>query len=772
MYHGPRSRRTAAVLVALAMAVAACSGDGDDAVSTTTGVPATVVTTTIVTPTTSDAPVGTALPTTSTTAAAATTTTTPPTQVDPPSPVAMRPAEPFADYRWVPALGDDRVYAGPATPTSFDDVLLVPMQEWRWDNDDWSELSAAKGTLEQNGFAVIESGFRFFHDGYKSSSYEYEPLFITTDALYHSWHLVFDKVLRDTEQQVLLPALEDMLVKAVAAARVQEQTLAGTDLADAAHRVTAYYEAAASMLALDIGQVNELATEEIAMIEAGAGMQTSPITGLIECQAPNAFVGCVDFSLFLPRGHYNRTPELQRYFRAMSVLGQEGFALDKGIGVVPGLLMSRIIVDDPSLLEGWTAIYEPTSFLVGLADDVSPLEIVAAADSAMPGWSDDPSLLLDADVVQIATAVLEGHPVAIDPERASVRSMGARFTLDSFILDQLAWPNVGREPPEERRVLVSALDVAAAFGSQLARDLQMETESVFYRYEDQLDAMIEFVASRPPDDWAGTVYDAWLIAIEPQFQQRGAAYPDFMQNEAWTAKAIQTGLASYTELKHDTVLYTKQGSAGEGEGPEPPTFDPRNWVEPDPVAFGRIAAAAELLRTGFADRRLLTPETEDLLATLIELSDWLAGIAVRELDGTLANDTENARLDRIGSELEYLWFATSDIDLDASGQPIPDWNERAGLVTDIFTTSFEYLQLGTGAIDTIHVVVPIADGRFELATGYVPSYYEFWRSSGKARLTDEEWRMIVSEQETPLRPRWTSPFLISGQISEEAIVRM
>jgi hypothetical protein len=684
----------------------------------------------------------------------------------------LRSTDPFAAYRWVPPLDDADVYGGPMTPTSFDDVLLVPTQQWYWDD---ARLSSAQGMLEGNGFAVLESRYRFFHDGYKNSSYWYEPLFVTTDAVYHSWHLAFDKVLRDTEQQRLLPILERLLGDAVDLARQQEQSLAGTDLADDAHRVTAYYEAAASMLELDIGPVNDLAGEEIAAIEAGAGMQTSPITGLIECQAPERFVGCVDFSLFRPRGHYSRTPELQRYFKAMSVLGQEGFALDQGIGVVPGLLMSRIITTDPALLAGWTAIYEPTSFLVGLADDISPLEIVVAADREVPGWTDDPTLLVGADVSAIADAVLGTHPVAIDPERASVRSMGARFTLDSLILDQLAFPNVGRDAPGERRLLVSGLDIAASFGSQLARDLQLETESVYHRYEEQLDAMTELVASRSPDDWAGTVYDAWLIALEPQFDERGAAYPDFMQNQAWTAKGIQTGLASYTELKHDTVLYTKQGSAGEGEGPEPPSFEPRNWVEPDPVAFGRISAAAGLLRDGFAERDLLTPQTDDLLATLIELSDWLGGIAQRELAGAVANDSENDRLGRIGSELEYLWYASSDLALDTTGQTILAPDVQAALVTDIFTTSFEYLQLATGRIDTIHVVVPIGDGRFELATGYVPSYYEFWRPSTEPRLTNEEWRSILNDWETdrtPLRPRWTSSFLISERIADEPIVRM
>ncbi len=759
--HRHPHRRSVAALMAIALAVAACSGD-DSAAPATTSAP---------NPTETTSPPGsTTSPTTSTTPTATTTTTTTSVPRDGsvgPSLAGLRSVVPFADYRWVPPLGDDARYAGPPTPTSFDEVLLVPDQQHGFESmasTDPTTLAALVERLEANGFAIHgRGGNRFFHDGYKGDAYWDRPLFVTTDALYHSWHLVFDKVLRDTEQVRLLPILEEFLRDAVAAARDQETDLAGTALADAAHRATAYYEAAAVLLELDVGTINDLATAEVGLVAAAAGMETSPITGVVECQAPESFVGCVDFSLFLPRGHYNRTPDLQRYFRAMSLLGQEGFALDRGIGVVPGLLVTRVLVVDPEMTAAWTALYEPTAFLVGLADDIDPFQLAAAADEVVPGWASDPERLLAADAPTIAATVLADHAVAIDPERASVRVMGARFTLDSFILDQLAWPNVGREPADERRVHVSALDVAAAFGSPLARDLQLATESSYDRYEDQLTAMTEIVATRRPDDWAGTVYDAWLAAIEPQFRQRTPAYPDFMRNDAWAAKSLQTGLASYTELKHDTVLYTKQGSSGEGDGPEPATFVPRHWVEPDPVAFGRIAAAAGLLRDGFAERDLLTDGTDDLLGTLIELSDWLGGIATRELAGTVASDSENQRLRDIGSELEYLWIVSSDIELNDYGAAIPDVDERAGLVTDIFTTSFDYLQLGTGDVQSISVIVPIGDGRFELAEGQVASYYEFWRSTSEPRLTDEEWRSWLSNDEPlPDRPEWAAPFLVEA----------
>ena len=179
--------------MAVSLAIAACSGD--DASAPTTGAPTTSATTSTTLP---------AATTTTTVAPAATTSTTsiPSGDAAPTSPTGLRSVAPFADYRWVPPLSDDAVYGGPATPTSFEDVLLVPGQTANfeyWASSDpviWAEFVEH---LERDGFVVAESyGNRFFHDGYKSDAYWDLPLFVTTDALYHSWHLVFDKVLRDT----------------------------------------------------------------------------------------------------------------------------------------------------------------------------------------------------------------------------------------------------------------------------------------------------------------------------------------------------------------------------------------------------------------------------------------------------------------------------------------------------------------------------------------------------------------------------------------------
>ncbi len=291
------------------------------------------------------------------------------------------------------------------------------------------------------------------------------------------------------------------------------------------------------------------------------------------------------------------------------------------------------------------------------------------------------------------------------------------------------------------------------FGSTLATQIQTDAgETAFADYRDQLEAMRVIVGARSGDEWAGTVYDAWLHALEPQFADRTAAYPDFMQTAAWAAKSLQTGFGSYTELKHDTLLYAKQGTAGEGEGPLPPPFTPRHFVEPDPVAFGRLAALATLMSDGLDARGLLTETNASLLASYAELAKWLGGIATSELAGEATSDVDNARLGDFGFELELLWYQSSDLDRAAGA--VPDFSDNAALVSDVFRSSFFTLELAVGLPETILVIVPDGAGGFQLGVGATYSYYEFWQPVESPRLTDEEWRQTLTDGAQPARPAW------------------
>jgi len=656
----------------------------------------------------------------------------------------------FGDYKLVPLIGDGKRYAGPRTPKNLANVTMT-------DSVDRKLGPKAERKLARNGFVIVPARFRLFHHAYDEQFYSGTPVFVTTDVAYHTWHLVFDKVLRDLEQQRLLPALEELVTGMRQNAATQQAELAGTELEDDAAAVHDLLSVAVAELGSPTGGLSDRAEAEKALIDAHSEATASPILGTT-----------TDYSLFTPRGHYTRTEDLTRYFTAMSVLGQHAFRLPGSLqtdatvvndprGVRLALLASRTLVGHPELEALWQQIFEPTAFLVGTSDDYSPFELAEAVEATAPGGMDDPLFAADdASLVAVADTLKATRPVQIDPERPSIRLMGTRFVLDSWILDQMVGPCVG--VPGEPRPLASPLDLAATFGSTYALAIQRKAgETAFPGYDEQMSTLRRAVAKRPDDAWGRTVYDAWLAAAEPMWLPHGKAFPDFMRGKAWKAKAQQTGFGSYAELKHDTILYTKQavGEMGSAGKPPPPA---RHWVEPDPVAFKRLSAMAALTRDGLDGRELLAQEQRNLLDGYVKLVDRFAAIASDELKGKPISKRDNFWLKVIGGVLEGFWWRTGDeLDYD---QPIID--DDAAIIADIMrgidyeAGTDKVLEIGTGRIDRIFVIVPNDDGVFQVASGGVYSYYEFpWPTTD--RLTDEQWWKMLKKGEAPDRPSWQEP---------------
>jgi hypothetical protein len=621
------------------------------------------------------------------------------------------------------------LYPGPNWPTSLAGVAFadgVP-----------ADLRPA---LVSDGFAINASASRphmaWIYDGVYP--YGGKPVFVTTDAAYHHWHLVFDKVLRDTEQNSLLPELESLLTSAVAAARAQTVELSATALADDALRVEEYFEAAATVAGLSVGPIGTRAQAEVALIEAATDIAVSPTAG---GTCPPA---CVDYSLMKPRGHYTRNADLQRYFKAMAMLGNVAFPIGETDVLRVGLLASRVLTADPTLTSRWTAVYEPTAFIVGAADDYTPPEAADAATAVVPGGLSTPTALAsDATVDAIGAKLLATRPVQIDPQSASLRTMGVRFVLDSWVYDQLSHPNV------VGRGTVSPLDFAAVMSSDwaLARQVEAGVSSTYPDYGAAVASLRTEVAGRDPAAWSATVYDAWLDSLTPLWKPHGDAFPPYQRSNAWAAKSHQTGFGSYTELKHDTILYAKQGIA-EGDMEPPPVV--RHAVEAEPEAFHRVAEMARLLRDELSSRNLLPGSSDDLwtnrglLEYLITTVERLASIAEDELAARPISTSDIDFLDGIGSRFGTILEIAGDFELD----------RYDAVVADIFLGgNDQVLEVAAGRFDQIHVIVPDGRGGFEVATGAVYSYYEFWQPRTQ-RLTDDEWWDMLDAGTEPPRPWW------------------
>jgi len=279
-------------------------------------------------------------------------------------------------------------------------------------------------------------------------------------------------------------------------------------------------------------------------------------------------------------------------------------------------------------------------------------------------------------------------------------------------------------------------------------------ETQYGGYIEQMEKVQGEVAALEMDSWTQNLYWSWLHTLRSIISEKGDSYPAFMRTRAWTHKDLHTALGSWTELKHDTILYAKQAYAALTA--MPPEARLKGYVEPNPEAYARLAALTRMTLEGLDSRSLLASDDRDSLVRLEELLLSLKAIAEKELQGEPLAEEEYDLINSYGDILENLTLAAAD-------KPEPGGSvdeEEAAVVADVATdpNSGTVLEEAVGKIFEIYVVAEV-EGQLTLTEGGVFSYYEFVWPMGD-RLTDESWREMLNSGQAPPRPEWTSRFIV------------
>jgi hypothetical protein len=645
------------------------------------------------------------------------------------------------------------------------------------------ELSAgAKSLIEHNAFAVqFPSGepYKQFYQLYEDGRYGEKPVFVTTDSVLHVYHLMFDKLLRSTETKYLIQDLRELTDALLDTTQQQYSELKGTAAETAAKRNLAYLAVAAKLIDPNYQIPAEVQTEvgqELKLIDEHAGKAPSAVMGIGGLELME------DYGQYKPRGHYTRSKELEQYFRAMMWYGRITFRLKEPDETRSALLLTQALQSAQTetgvkASDAWANIYEPTTFFVGGADDLTYRDYAPLAEEALGSATDAQAVVDDAKVEKFRelAKTLQGPRinsmfVYIDEDKEQetkgFRLMGQRFTLDAYVFGQLIWREVGVRDDNDtskQRWLPKGLDFPAALGSDEAYKVLDEMGEVncpnrCVNYPRQMEKVRGQIKSLPTSQWTENLYWSWLYTFRPLLAPKPAdsGYPSFMTNDAWTRKNLNTVLGSWTELKHDTLLYAKQVMAEMGGGPPQIT---KGYVEPEPEFYARVAALVAMTRDGLLSRGLLEKPADqyaqadfNTLNQLESLALDLKGISEKELEGKALTEDEYSLIKYYGGRLEGITLASADP--SESGQPGGDLNDQdAAIVADVASSPHgEALTEATGRIMEIYVVVPI-EGNLVLTRGGVYSQYEFVVPTSD-RLTDEQWRERLDSGQVPDLGDW------------------
>lgn len=648
----------------------------------------------------------------------------------------------------------------------------------------------ARALLEKDGLVVVPQ-----KRSYSMAAAYYEiytkdlPLLVTTDSILDAMHRSFDAILAELEETVLRDALEAALRKVHN--RLQPLVKATPALSEAAQDLDLYLTLALNLLESDPDR-GHLLTAPRLVAPAEVEALLAKVAGLV-CENPDfgrpgtnlyGSARAIDWSQFKPRGHYTASDKLARYFRAMMWLGRAdtGFHLEKARELRAASLFTALL-SETGADKDLAVLGAVVDLMVGRSDDLGPAELAPvlarlklAAPDALVG--DDAMKRLGAELAalglgqqRIRSQLVVSPPS--DPRKvappATFQLFGQRFILDSFVLSKVVYDDILWKGDKVNRRMPTGLDVMAALGNPTAVELLAGGELEAWHYAGNIAALVDVVASYSPERWRDSLYDRWLDALRSLSSPPPPSKftPAMMARPAWAAKMLQTQLASWAQLRHDTILYAKQSyTASIG------CLYPKGYVEPYPVFYRKLGdfardAEARLGDLGKALGGERVKRYRDYFANFAGVMQRLAGMADKELRGQAFDGTEERFLrDTIEMHLDGVGYA-----------PEPDWTGwYVGLVfvrrgdddlsailmkptiADVHTDpdADRVLEVGTGNADFLVAAID-NDGDRAIHVGPTFSYYEFTVPS-KERMTDEEWTARLGA-EPVARPGWITPWV-------------
>jgi len=505
--------------------------------------------------------------------------------------------------------------------------------------------------------------------------------------------------------------------------------------------------------------VIDLVSAELDLIEKHDGFHFSPIFGEFSA---------LDYSQFNPRGHYTKNDTLKSFFKTMMWYGWTIFTMEPDKFPVlaerhtlQALMLVQLIHNydlfgGPATLTLWDEIYEPTVFFVGKTDDpnIRNYKLIGEYVYGADFLTLSPDSLANSTKLNVFMEEAQKLP---EPKihnwiygtfitYKGFRFMGQRFIPDSYMFANLIDPFVSY------RYFPKGLDVMAILGSDRAYQILDEVyqETAYAGYVQQIDNFKNEFSNLNSSDWAQNLYWNWLYCLMPLLYQKGEGYPTFMQTDAWSDKELLAALASWAELRHDTILYAKQSMTPCGITPGPP----KSYVEPNPHLYARLASLVQYTRNGLNSRNLLLDGFGEKLELFERLLLFLTNISVKELENIPLTDEEYENIFCFGRVMQQL--------VSVAEHPNDPWNYDAddmAVVADVHTDSNSDLCLEEGVGYPLEIFVIVNEGEtIRLTRGAIFSYYEFTHPIAD-RLTDEKWREMLVSQQQPELPKWAANFM-------------
>lgn len=631
-----------------------------------------------------------------------------------------------------------------------------------------------KERLKRDGFVISgQTEFPTFTYGYASIYAEDLPLYVSADSILYAVHRSYDDILKTLELKTLVPLLENYLKSL----RAQLNQL---DVSKVVQSDLDLYLTIAESLLADSAQ-DALFSENNMQVNQlfDACKKADGVESILLFDAKRR----VDFSQCKPRGHYTDDWTLEAYFRAMIWLGridfrmietqEDGSQLFHRRQTEAALALDELMSAEARNMHG--KLDAMITAFVGEHDYMTVPQLAALKSDLGVTTVADLADHTDAEVAGAIAAggygtqrisshyMVNGMGSGTLPLSSSFALLGQRYVIDSHVFsnvvfDRAGGGSIGRLMPDPLDVAYAALQNDQA-GTLLSDELKT------WEYAADLETMRTIADSEAPSFWEQNLYNRWLGALRTLSpasaleQAEGESLPAVAKTESWGRRLLSTQLASWAELRHDTILYTKQSYTG-GNSCEFPDA----YVEPYPEFFGKIHDYATHA-LGIFEELQLEPDAAVIehFERLSAASDTLRQMAEHQRTGTphseehmaFINQTVSLEPRGCGEQIAVGWYP----DL-FYGDPL-EWNPT---IADVHTQPMDavgnevgrILHVGTGNARLMVTTVETCSGPRAYA-GLVSSYFEVIEEGWK-RLDDPTWETRLGEG-TPASPEWFQPLI-------------
>jgi hypothetical protein len=639
--------------------------------------------------------------------------------------------------------------------------------------------SAEQQALTQKGFVISDAhDFPTFAYGYSTIYMEDLPVYISADSILEGVHRSYDKMLELSEQT----KLESELTLLLDGMRANLAGGAGAELGAAAQAdVDTFLAVAASLL--EGSTLAPVAGGSAADIQNFVGLATAA-TGTADVNLFGELRTNEDFSEFKPRGHYTDSADLGRYFQALIWLGRidlrlletqpDGSRVFQRRQLDAMLLMNALATSD--LRAHFDSVDTTIRLFVGEPDYMQLPEVgsllsdvgaTTLADAAMVSDETFEKAIIEGGygVQRIASHIMVDGIASTGtlPPTLSFALLGQRYVIDSNVFSNLVYDRVGAG--KIARMMPNPLDVAfTVFENNQAATL-LAPDLTAYPYAPDLAAMRLLVEQHPPDFWQGSLYNLWLGALRElgpgaiASSSGTAGLPATFKSEQWGRRLLSTELASWAELRHDTIAYSKQSYSGASF-----CQFPDGYVDPYPDFYQKLIDFAVLGKPAIlplfdGGNTYIANEVSTFFDGLTEVATRLHDMAQYELAGTPFTQD---MLDFLNDAV-FVSNGCGDPNLTAG------WYKNLFLVpgdgavfdptiADVHTEPTDaagnpvgnVLHVGTGNVRLMVVVADTCSGA-HLYTGLASSYFEHTTANFE-RLDDPAWATMVksgSETDVP-----------------------